>query len=290
MGGLVGNTDASGELGRRVAERLARAGVQQRLIVQDGGVPPDLPRADVTRIAGYGDTDGMRRAFAGIDTLFVVPIREHPERARLHEAALEAALSAGVGRIVYSSFVGAASDASFTLARDHFATERRIRSAKVPFTILRGSAFLEVLRFIIGDDDVIRGPGGTGRLTPVARDDLAAAAAVVLAEDGTYDGETLDVTGPERLTLEDIAAGFAVASRRPIRYVDETLEDALASRRRLGAEEWLVDAWVGTYLAIARGELDVVSDTVSRLCGHAPTSLAEFLQAHPEHYEHKAVG
>ena len=285
----VGNTDAAGELGRRVAERLARTGVRQRLIVQNAGAPPDIPGAEVASIGGYDDADGMRRAFAGVDALFLVPIREHPQRARLHEAAVEAALAAGVRRIVYSSFVGAAADASFTLARDHFATERRIRSAGVSFTILRGSAFLEVLRYIVGDGGVIRGPGGSGRLAPVARDDLAATAAALLAADGGYDGVTVDVTGPERLSLEDIATAFAVASGLPISYVDETLEDAVASRRRLGAEEWLVNAWVGTYLAIARGELDVLSDTVARLTGHQPTSLAQFLQAHPETYEHLNV-
>jgi uncharacterized protein YbjT (DUF2867 family) len=156
----------------------------------------------------------------------------------------------------------------------------------VPFTILRGSAFLEVLGLIVGGDGVIRGPGGSGRLAPVARDDLAATAAAVLAADGAYDGETFDVTGAERLSLADIAAAFAAASRRQISYVAETLEDALAARRGMGVEEWVVDAWVGTYVAIARGELDVVSDTVARLCGHAPMSLAAFLEAHPESYEH----
>jgi NAD(P)H dehydrogenase (quinone) len=289
VSGCVGNTDAAGELGGRVAERLALAGARQRLIVQDGVAAPDVPGADVASIGGYDDTDRMRRAFAGVDTLFLIPIREHPQRERLHEAAVEAALRAGVGRIVYSSFVGAAADASFTLARDHFATEQRIRSAGVSYTMLRGSAFLEVLRYIVGDDGVIRGPGGGGRFAPVARDDLAATAAAVLAADGAYDGETLEVTGPERLSLQDIAAAFAAATGREISYIDETLEDAFASRRRLGAEEWLVDAWVGTYLAIARGELDVVTDTVARVSGHAPMSLADFLEAHPENYEQMKV-
>lgn len=60
--------------------------------------------------------------------------------------------------------------------------------------------------------------------------------------------------------------------------MEETPEDPLASRQGL-AEPWMVDVWVGTYLTIARGELDVLTDTVARLCGHPPTSLAEFLRA-----------
>jgi len=63
---------------------------------------------------------------------------------------------------VYSSFVGAAADASFTLARDHHATEQAIRSSGVPFTYCVVSAFVAVLHLIVGEDGVIRGPGGSG--------------------------------------------------------------------------------------------------------------------------------
>lgn len=65
---------------------------------------------------------------------------------------------AGVRRGVYSSFLGAGPDSTFTLARDHYATEELIRSKGVAFTFLRGNAYLEVLRWIIGPDGVIRGP------------------------------------------------------------------------------------------------------------------------------------
>jgi uncharacterized protein YbjT (DUF2867 family) len=50
-------------------------------------------------------------------------------------------------------------DATFTFARHHYATEEHIRSTGVAFTFLRGSAFLEVLRWIIGDDGGDLGPG-----------------------------------------------------------------------------------------------------------------------------------
>jgi NAD(P)H dehydrogenase (quinone) len=68
--------------------------------------------------------------------------------------------------------------------------------------------------------------------------------------------------------------------------VDQTLEQAWASRRGADASDWLVQAWVSTYLMIAGGELDVVSDTVPRLTGHVAQSLREFLAAHPESYRH----
>jgi hypothetical protein len=63
---LVGNSDAGGELGRRVSQRVAQAGVEQRLIFQGDVAGPDLPGAQVARIRGYDDEDGMLAAFAGI--------------------------------------------------------------------------------------------------------------------------------------------------------------------------------------------------------------------------------
>jgi uncharacterized protein YbjT (DUF2867 family) len=284
--GLIGNTDASGQVGRRVAQRLARQGLRQRLLVQDRSQAPELPQSEVATISGYGDTESMRKAVAGVDTLLLIPIKKHPERVRLHQTAIDAAVAAGVRRIVYSSFLAAAPDATFTFARHHYATEQHIRSTGVAFTFLRGSAFLEVLRWIIGEDGVIRGPAGDGRLAPVARDDLAEVAAAVLTADGAHDGQTYAVTGPESLSLQQLAEAFALVTGRPISYVDEPLEQAWASRRTSGAPDWQVEAWVTTYLQIANGELDLISDTVPRLTGHPAMSLAGYLAAHPESYQH----
>lgn len=283
--GLIGNTDPCGEVGRRVAERLAIRGIHQRLIVPDGVQAPELPHSERVTMRGYGDFDSMKAAAAGVETLFLVPIREHPERARLHATAVDAAVAAGVKRIVYSSFLGAGPQATFTLARDHYATEEHIRSTGIAFTFLRGSAYLEVLRWIIGADGVIRGPAGDGRLAPVGRDDMADTVAAILISDGAHDEETHDVTGPESVSLQQVADAFGSVTGRRISYVNEPLEEAWASRRAYGAADWQIEAWVSTYLQIAAGELDVVSDTVPRITGHSATSLSDFLASHPESYD-----
>ncbi len=286
MNGLVANTDPVGEIGGRVARRLAARGIRQRLVVPPRSPNPNLPDAEVVTATGYGDLESMQKALAGVDTLFLVPIREHPERVRLHTTAVDAAVAAGVGRIVYPSFLGAGPHSTFTLARDHYRTEEHIRSTGVAFTFLRGSAYLEVLRWIIGADGVIRGPAGDGRLAPLGRDDMADTVAAVLASDGAHDGAMYDVTGPERVSLQQVADEFTRATGRRIAYVNESLEEAWESRRAYGAPGWQVEAWVSTYLQIAAGELDVVSDTVPRITGHPALSLREFLTIHPESYEH----
>ena len=62
-------------------------------------------------------------------------------------------------------------------------------------------------------------------------------------------------------------------------FVDETVEEAYASRAPFGAPEWEVEGWVTTYLAIAEGELDVVSDAVERLAGHPPRTLDQLVSS-----------
>jgi hypothetical protein len=69
-------------------------------------------------------------------------------------------------------------------------------------------------------------------------------------------------------------------------YKDETIEEAYGSRAKFGAPDWEVEGWVTSYVAIARGELDVVSDDVERLAGHPPMALPALLERYPETWAH----
>jgi uncharacterized protein YbjT (DUF2867 family) len=199
--------------------------------------------------------------------------------------AVDAAVAAGVKRIVYSSFVGAAPDATFTFARDHWHTEEHIRSTGLDFTFLRGNVYMDVLPWIVGTDGFIRGPAGDGHVVAVARDDMAdVAVSVLLGED--HSGVTYDVSGPERLTLHRVAELFSRATGRDITYYAETIEEAYEARAGYGAPDWEVEGWVTSLAGVAAGEMDVVSGTVGELTGHPPMGLAEFLRRHPESYRH----
>ena len=142
-------TGATGAIGGRVATLLAGRGVPQRLVVRDPGRAPQLDGAE-TAVASYDEPAAMRTAFAGVDTLLLVSAAEHPDRVRQHIAAVDAAAAAGVRRVVYTSFLGAAPDATFTLARHHWVTEQRLRASGVAFTFLRDSLYLDFLPFMAG--------------------------------------------------------------------------------------------------------------------------------------------
>lgn len=281
---LIAVTGATGGLGRRVVRRLADAGVAPRLVVRNPDRADPPPGAQV-RVAAYEDATALRTALTGVGTLLFVSATEHPDRVGLHRGVVDAAVAAGVGRVVYVSFLGAAPEATFTFARDHWHTEQHIRASGLRFTFLRDSLYQDALPFFAGADGVIRGPAAAGRFAPVARDDIAAAAVAVLLDTG-HDGRTYDLTGPELLTMADVAAELTRAAGRPVRFENETVEEAYASRAHYGAAQYELDGWISSYTAIAAGELDLVSDAVTTLAGRPPVRFADWLAANPESVRH----
>jgi NAD(P)H dehydrogenase (quinone) len=258
-------TGATGAVGSRVAASLERP----RLVVRDAARAP--AEADVRVASSYGAKDEMRAALEGVDTLFLIPAAESPNRVEQHKTAVDAAQAAGVATIVYLSFLNAAPDATFTLARDHWATEQHIRATGLDWTFLRMSLYLDFIPSMAGEDGVIRGPAGNGRVAAILRDDVARAAAAVLTSTGHH-SRTYDLTGPETFSLAEAARLLGAT------YHDETDEEAYASRARYGAPDWEVRGWVTSYQAIRDGSLASVSPAVRELTGTDAISLTEYLK------------
>ena len=245
------------------------------------------PNATITRLSRkprdeqgwiYGDfaePSSLAEAFKNQDVVFLVSTTERSDREQLHRNAVDAAIAAGVRHIVYLSFYGAATDATFAHARLHFATEQYIRRSGVDFTFLRDNFYTEATEaFIV--DGAIRGPAGSGKAAFVAREDVAQSAAAVLSCPEKHRNKVYALTGPEALSLQEVAAIASDHLDHTVRFIDETLEEARASRAHYGAPEWEVDAWISTYTAIAQGELEQVTDDVEDLTGHKPISVREW--------------
>ena len=101
-----------------------------------------------------------------------------------------------------------------------------------------------------------------------------------------HNGASYEITGSHALTLAGAAEEFSRTTGIPASYQPETLEEARASRAKFNPSDWELEAWVSTYVAIATGEMSVVSHTVQALTGHAPQTLADYVRKHPESYQH----
>ena len=270
-------TGATGVLGGMVARRLSDAGFSQRLLIRDPRRAPRLLEAPAVAVS-YGDPVLSRPALEGVKVLFMVSAAEAEDRLQQHYAFVAAAAEAGVQHIVYTSFFGAAPDCTFTLGRDHYATEERIRASGMGFTFLRDNFYLDFLPVLAGEDGVIRGPAGDGVMAAVAREDIARCAVAVLRDPAVHAGATYNLSGPEDISLEHAAEVLTRATGRTVTYHHETLEEAFASRAPYGAPAWQVEAWVSTYTAIAAGELAGATSDVHGLTGQDPVPLEELVK------------
>jgi uncharacterized protein YbjT (DUF2867 family) len=289
-GELIAVSGANGEVGSRIATRLAALGAHQRLVVRDAGRAPALEGAEVRVASGYAAIDEMRVALEGTHTFLLIPGGESATRAGEHMAAVDGAVAAGVERIVYLSFVSASADSTFTLARDHYATEQHIRASGTPYTFLRMNLYLDfIVRWWLGSDGVIKGPAGDGRTAALLRDDIADAAAAVLTSEH-HNGQTYDLTGREAFTLTEATELMSRVSGKAITFRSETVDEAYQSRAIYDAPEWQVAGWVTSYTALAAGQMAPITDFVRVLTGHKPLTLAEYLDAHPNCLDHVTSG
>jgi NAD(P)H dehydrogenase (quinone) len=269
----IGVSGANGNLGSKVAGRLADVGAAQRLLLRDVAKAPDAPAAELAVISGYDDRERLVAALHGLDAVLMVSGREAPDRLEQHRAFVDAAVAAQVGHVVYTSFYGAAPDAVFSHGRLHWHTEEYIRASGLPFTFLRDNLYADFAPFLAGADGVIRGPAGDGVLSAVAQDDIAEVAAVVLQDPAAHAGRAYDMTGPEDWSLTAIAELLTASLGKPITYHDETMAEAYESRAVYGAPDWEVAAWISTYTAIASGEMAGVSSDIPDLIGRPATSM-----------------
>jgi NAD(P)H dehydrogenase (quinone) len=273
-------TGSTGGLGGMVARQLAAAGSAQRLLVRDAARAPELENAAAV-VCTYSDPEAARQALDGAKVLFMVSAAEAEDRLDEHFTFIDAAAGAGVEHVVYTSIYRCAPDSTFTLARDHYATEEHIKASGMEFTFLRNNLYLDFLPLMTGEDGVIRGPAGEGTFSGVAREDIARCALAVLRDPAIHKGKTYNLTGPEELSLSRAAEVLTAGTGRTVGYHPETVEEAYSSRASYGAPQWQLDAWVSTYTAIAAGELAGLSSDVHGLTGQDPLSLAEFL-THPQ--------
>ncbi|MFC1438926.1 SDR family oxidoreductase [Streptacidiphilus sp. N1-10] len=277
-------TGATGQLGRRTVELLLQRVPADRIgvSVRDPRKAQDLADRGVrVRQGDFDDPDSLRHAFEGAEQLLLVSLdRTGEECVTGHRAAVDAAVQAGVGRILYTSQMGAAHDSRFQACRDHAATEDLLRATGLPWTALRNgfyaSSALQFLRSARHSGDIALPADG-----PVAwtgHDDLAEATAAILLDEGRFQGPTPPLTGPEALDFDAIAEIAARATGRPFKRTvlgdDDFREQTLAH----GAPAPIADLLLSIFAAARNGEFTTVDPTLAELIGHRPADFRTLLE------------
>ena len=274
---MIGITGVTGKLGSYVANLVDRKGIASVHLARSPERAKIYASAEIRKIV-YANTPEVVEALKGIDILLMVSARENPERVKEHKDFLDAAKLAGVEHIVYTSFYGADEKATFTLSRDHAQTEAYIKELGFTYTFLRDNFYLDFLIDIALENGEIRGPAGSGLVSAVARKDTSRVAAEILLNPKEWENQSLNLTGPEDLSMEEIVALLSKESGKTITYVDELVEEAYESRKKWPAQTWEYDAWVSTYTAIKAGEQAGVSTDVEKVLGRPAMNLIDVLK------------
>ena len=254
---------ATGEFGRLVVDQLLERvpSSQIAVAVRDVRKAADLADRGVqVRHGDYEDPDSLRRSFDGADRLlFISAPTESGDRMRQHHNVVDAARATGVGRLLYTSALGADVIDEGGLA-DHHATERAIRDSELPHTMLRHPIYSEFflhpgLVQAIEAGELTSSAGGRGMNTAL-RADLAEAAAVLLTSSDQL-SESYDFTG-RRWTFAELAQVLSEISGRTIAY------------RELDEDEGIM-TMIGP--AVRAGVFEHQTDDLERVLGHPGTSL-----------------
>ena len=274
---MIGITGVTGKLGSYVANLVDQKGIASVPLARSPERAKIYESAEIRKIV-YANTPEVVEALKGIDILLMVSARENPERVKEHQDFLDAAKLAGVEHIVYTSFYGADEKATFTLSRDHAQTEAYIKELGFTYTFLRDNFYLDFLIDMALENGEIRGPAGSGLVSAVARKDTSRVAAEILLNPKEWENQTLNLTGPEDLSMEEIVALLSKETGKTIAYVDESVEEAYESRKKWPAQTWEYDAWVSTYTAIKAGEQAGVSTDVEKVLGRPAMNLIDVLK------------
>ncbi|MBV6702071.1 NAD(P)H-binding protein [Kitasatospora aureofaciens] len=284
-------TGATGQLGRQIVERLLTHVPAERV-----GVSVRNPRkaqafADQgvrVRRGNFTEADSLSHAFEGAAQVLIVSVDKMGEEAvRDHRAAIDAAVASGARRILYTSHMGAGASSRFQPCRDHAATEDALRASGVPFTSLRNGFYaasaVQFLGHAVSSGQVVLPADGPVGWT--AHADLADAAAVILADEGRFDGPTPPLTAAQALTFDDIARLATDVIGRTITRItapDDEFRHQLVGR---GVPAEAADQLLGIFAAARAGEFAAVDPTLATLLGREPIAMSTVLREQPPDHD-----
>ena len=274
-------TGGTGAVGSELLRLLSQAGVATRALTRNPQKAPTLP--GITWVAGdLAKSETLTPAFEGAQKLFLLT-SYYEDMVTLQHNAIAAARAAGVMHVVKVSAFAASDHSRAPIGRWHYQVEKELQESGMGWTILRPHHFMQNLlaqaEYIV-KDGVVYSASGDGKIPYIDPRDIAAVAFVTLTQPGHL-GKKYVLTGGEAISYRQAAEIIGATIGKPVRFVDESPDQARARRVREG----LPPAVIESALAIsayqrAGGKTVTITNTIADLTGRPPRTVRDFVREH----------
>lgn len=231
----------------------------------------------------FNNPKSLKKGFKGVERLFLLTpgISETPEMV---QNAVEAAMYNGVRYIVRLSVMHAGKKPGIILTDVHKECEDIIESSGIPFTSIRPNSFMQNFTDYHLDEikmnNTIHQNTGDGKASYVDARDLGEVIARIIAEKQGHEGKAYVITGPQALSVGEVAQIFSKVSTRDIQFVNVTDDQMRDSMLKIGMSEEMTDAVLQWYQLQKKGELEMVTPLIKQLTGRNPMTFDQFAMDH----------
>lgn len=277
-------TTATGHLGTATLDFLLKKNIpasQLAGLVRDEQKAAGLLAKGITlRKGNYLDVASLEKAFQGIDTLVFISSGDLENRVTQHRNVVNAAKTAGVKHILYTSVLKASESLKFVPGIDHYHTETFLKEAGIPYTIFRNTFYLEILPTFFGgalESGQWYYAAANAKANFASRNDMAEALANVAAAPAQHANKIYEITGSRSYTFSEIAEVAGKAVGKTISYIPVSLEALKEGMKQGGVPEAYIPMYASIAEGIAQGDLDLVDGSLEKLIQRKPVDLKEYL-------------
>lgn len=272
-------TGATGNTGSGLVPALLDAGLDVRAFVRNEDKAGSLKDAGAEIVAGDLDRpETIEPAVKGVDKIYLLTWNG-PTQLQQVENVLDVARRTGTPHVVRHSMWGSENS---RIVKQGDQAEELLKSSGLPWTVLKPTFFMQntmLAAQTIASDGVIYWDTGDGKLAMIDVRDIVDAAVAVLSGSG-HEGQSYILTGPEAISMRDVAHTLSGILGKEVNYVSVPGEAALQSMVSMGFPEWIARGYGELMEGFSRGFADRATSNVELLTGHPARSFEQFARDH----------
>ena len=272
-------TGATGLSGGLLVRLLSARGIPVRALVRNPAraeALSSLPNVEIV-VGDMAHPDTLSGPLRGVDRAMLISSSD-ATMLEVQSNFIDTAKAAGVQHVVKLSGIMPEVDSPFRFARMHGEIEQKLERSGIAYTHLRAGEFMHSY-FRQVPAIVAKGalflPMEDARIASIDVPDIAEAAVVVLTTAG-HEGKIYPLTGPEALTMTEVAGKLSTATGKAISYVNVPPDQARQTQLDAGMPQYRADALAELFAERRKGKEARVWPTIETIIGRRATSFDEF--------------